>query len=80
MKKLYRSRDNKIITGLIGGLGEYLDIDPPILRVVYIFFLFFGMFFFPAIAYLVASLIVPEEPHYLKGRQEEKGEDEKHKK
>ncbi len=35
-KKLYRSTQNKVICGLLGGIGEYLDIDPAILRVGFI--------------------------------------------
>jgi phage shock protein C len=31
-KKLYRSRDNRMIAGVCGGLGKYLDIDPRLLR------------------------------------------------
>ncbi len=74
MKKLYRSRNNKVITGLIGGIGEYLDIDPTILRVFYIFFLFIGMFFLPALAYIVASAVVPEEPYHLDRKADEEAE------
>lgn len=79
MKKLYRSRNNKVITGLIGGMGEYLDVDPSILRVVYIFFTFFGMFFLPVLAYFVASVIVPEEPYYLDKKGEEDSKGKRHK-
>ena len=31
-KKLYRSRDNRMIAGVCGGLGKHLDIDPRLLR------------------------------------------------
>lgn len=79
MKKLYRSRSNKVITGLIGGMGEYLDVDPSILRVIYVFFIFFGMFFLPVLAYFVASAIVPEEPYYLDKKGEKDSDGKKHK-
>ena len=39
-KKLYRSRTNSIIAGICGGLGEYLNVDPTILRVVAVLLVF----------------------------------------
>jgi phage shock protein C len=61
MKKLYKSKENKVFSGVIGGLGEYFEIDPVLLRLVWLFFLVFtgiipGLFF-----YLLASLIVPKK-------------------
>lgn len=32
MKKLYRSKENRVLAGIFGGLGEYLEVDPVILR------------------------------------------------
>ena len=61
-KKLYRSRKNRIIGGVCGGLGEYFNVDPTIIRLAWILaaVMFVG---FPAIiAYLLACLIIPEEP------------------
>jgi len=61
-KKLYKSRDNKIFAGIIGGIGEYLDIDPVILRVVCLF-LFAMTGFAPGIlGYIIATFIVPKKP------------------
>lgn len=62
MKRLWRSRENKVITGLLGGIGEYFDIDPAILRVGYVFLTIFTGIFPGIIAYLIASLAVPERP------------------
>lgn len=59
-KKLYRSRTDKSIAGVCGGLGKYFDIDPTIIRLAWVFAIFFaggGIF-----AYLIAMLIVPQEP------------------
>ena len=36
MKKLYRSRKDRKIAGVCGGIGEYLGIDPTILRVIFL--------------------------------------------
>lgn len=62
-KRLYRSRDNKIIGGLIGGMGEYFDVDPTILRVLFLaLFIFTGII--PGfIFYIFALLIVSKKPH-----------------
>lgn len=58
-KRLTRSRTNKMIAGICGGLGEYLDVDPTIVRVVFIaLVLANGM---GLLAYVAMWLIVPEE-------------------
>ncbi len=61
-KKLYRSRENKVFLGIMGGLGEYFDIDPVLLRAGYIFVSVFGMFWPGVIAYLFMALIIPRYP------------------
>lgn len=60
MKRLYRSSDNRIIAGVLGGLGEYFDVDPVILRLAFVFLLIFTAVIPGVIAYLVAIFIVPE--------------------
>jgi phage shock protein C len=37
-KRLYRSRDNRVFTGILGGIGEYVNVDPVAIRVLYIVF------------------------------------------
>ena len=57
MEKLYRSRNNKIIGGVCGGVGEYLEVDPVLVRLVWgVLFLFGGI---GLLAYFVAWLIIP---------------------
>jgi phage shock protein C len=59
-KKLYRSRTNSMIAGVCGGLGEYLNVDPTILRVVAVLLIFakgIGL-----LAYLVGWILVPRRP------------------
>lgn len=64
MKKLTRSKSNKVISGVIGGLGEYLSIDANILRIGYVFFSFFTPF--PGLLiYILASIIIPSEKGYI---------------
>lgn len=60
IKRLYRSRDNRMISGVCAGLAEYLDIDPTIVRLLFVLGLVVGGATFWA--YLVMMLIVPEEP------------------
>jgi len=60
MKRLYRSRESRMVAGIGGGLAEYLDADPTIVRLVTVLaILFTGV---PALAYLVAWIVIPERP------------------
>jgi phage shock protein C len=56
-KRLYRSRKNKVIAGVCGGIGEYFKIDPVIVRILAVLILGFGW-----VAYLILAIIIPEEP------------------
>ncbi len=56
-KNLYRSRTNRKIAGVCGGLGDYFDIDPVILRVLFFVSIFLGGL--GIIIYLVLWLLVP---------------------
>ena len=60
-KKLYRSRDNRMVSGLCGGLGKYLGVDPTIIRVV-VTIAAIVLAGIPAGIYLVLIMVVPEEP------------------
>lgn len=58
-KKLYRSNTNKMLSGVCGGIGEYFDLDPTIVRLVWAIIGFTG----PGIlAYIVAACIIPKDP------------------
>jgi phage shock protein C len=63
MKKLYRSQTNKTLYGVLGGLGEYFDVDPTILRLGFIFFTVVSLGLGGLIVYLLAVLVVPENPN-----------------
>lgn len=58
-KRLYRSRDDRMIAGVCAGLAEYIDIDPTIVRLLFVLGLFAGGATFWA--YLVMMMVVPEE-------------------
>jgi len=61
MKKLYRSDSNKVFAGIIGGLGEYYDVDPVVLRLGCVFLAACTAFVPGLIAYLLAIFIVPRK-------------------
>ena len=41
-KRIYRSRKEEMIAGVCGGLGEYFDIDPVIMRLIFVLLIFAG--------------------------------------
>jgi len=59
MKKLYKSNKNKIFTGIIGGVGEYFNIDPVLLRISWVLATAFTGFVPGIIAYFISILVVP---------------------
>ncbi len=59
-KKLTRSTSNRMVAGVCAGLGEYLGIDPTVVRLLFVlgfFTLHIGVLF----AYLIMAIIVPEQ-------------------
>jgi phage shock protein C len=63
-KKLYRSESNKVVAGIIGGLGEYLNIDPVPLRLLWLLIVVLTGIFPGLIIYGIAIMIVPRKPHF----------------
>jgi len=64
MKKLYRSRTNRIFTGLLGGIGEYFNIDPVLVRLLFMGLLILTGIIPGIIFYIVGLFIVPEHPEF----------------
>ena len=62
MKKLYKSKDNKIFAGIFGGLGEYFNIDPVVLRALAVFLCFLTGVFPFIVGYIITCFIVPVRP------------------
>lgn len=60
-KRIYRSNTNKIFGGVFGGVGEYFDIDPTILRVIFVFVLVFTGFVPGIVAYIIAMFVMPKK-------------------
>jgi len=60
-RRLYRSRTERMIGGVLGGVGAYLGIDPTWVRIAYVVLAIFTGF--PAlIIYIIAMVVIPEEP------------------
>lgn len=55
-KKLYRSNTNRMLCGVCGGLGEYFNIDPTIVRLLWAVLACSGP---GLLAYLIAAVIIP---------------------
>ena len=67
-RKLYRSRTDKKLLGVLGGFAKYFNIDATILRIIYVLLSLFVLGC-PIIIYLVAALIIPEEPENTEYQQ-----------
>lgn len=57
-RKLYRSSRNRMLCGVCGGIGEYLDIDPTLVRLLWAVLACSGA---GIIAYLAAAIIIPQD-------------------
>ncbi|MEW6062753.1 MAG: PspC domain-containing protein [Nanoarchaeota archaeon] len=59
MKRLYKSKNNRILCGVCGGIGEYLNIDPTAIRVLWVIGTLLSMGI-GIIAYILCCIIIPE--------------------
>ena len=59
-KKLYRSQREKMVAGVCGGLGDYLDLDPTLIRIIWVVITLMGGA--GLLAYLIMWIVVPLEP------------------
>jgi len=60
LKRLYRSTQDRMVAGVLAGIGEYFNIDPTIIRLMFVILLFIS-FFTVSLLYLVAAIIIPNE-------------------
>lgn len=58
-KRLYKSREDKMIDGVCGGIAEYFDIDPTLVRLI---LAVFGATGGGILAYIIAAIIIPTRP------------------
>jgi phage shock protein PspC (stress-responsive transcriptional regulator) len=61
-KRLMRSRKDRMIAGVCGGLANYMAVDPTIVRLVFALATFFTVVFPGILIYLVMWIIIPKEP------------------
>ncbi len=59
-KRLYRSRNDRMIAGVCGGLGQFLGMDPTIIRLIFVVAVLVG--FAGVLAYLILAVVIPLEP------------------
>ena len=59
-KRLYKSNENKMVDGGCGGIAEYFDIDPTLVRLGWVIFCALGGSGF--LAYIIAAIIIPRKP------------------
>lgn len=60
-KKLYRSMADKKLCGVCGGIAEYFDLDPTIIRLLWVVMTLFTTVFPGVLAYIICALIVPQQ-------------------
>ena len=59
-KRLYKSEDNRVLCGVCGGLGEYIGLDPTVVRILWVILsLAAGG---GIILYIIAAILIPSEP------------------
>jgi len=71
-KKLMRSSTNEVIAGVCGGLGEYFEVDPTIIRIIFVILAVWGGV--GIILYLIALIVMPKEGEGMDKEKEDVGE------
>lgn len=61
MKTLHRSRRQRMIAGICGGLGEYFEVDPTLVRAIYVIGSVLSVAFPGILVYLLLWLIIPQD-------------------
>ena len=60
-KRLYKSKENKMLAGVCGGIAEYFNLDPTLIRLGWIVFSALGGS--GILAYIIAAIIIPQNPY-----------------
>lgn len=76
MKKLYRSKTEKMISGVCGGIAVYFNIDPTLVRLAFALVSIFSAAVPGVLIYIICAIVIPEEPdtidttgHYYEDNQ-----------
>ena len=59
-KRLFKSKKNRVLDGVCGGIGEYFDVDPTLIRLLWVLITLFSLGA-GVIAYIIACIIIPEK-------------------
>jgi phage shock protein C len=59
-RRLYRSRTDRKLAGIAAGMADYLDLDPTVVRVLWVVSIFF--FGFTIVLYIILAFVIPNEP------------------
>ena len=59
-KRLYKSNTDKMVDGVCGGIAAYFDIDPTLVRLIWVLFCVAGGS--GLLAYIIAAIIIPQDP------------------
>lgn len=60
-KRLTRSKNDRMLMGICGGLAEYFELDPTLVRIAYLLLCFFSVGFGGLILYIIMAIVVPEK-------------------
>lgn len=60
MKKLYKDKKNAMLSGVCAGVAKYFDMDPTIIRLIWVFVTLLGGS--GLVAYVVCAIVIPDEP------------------
>lgn len=71
MNRLYRSTTDKVIGGVSGGLADYLNVDPVIVRIAFVLLAVFGGS--GVLVYIILWIVIPEKKYYFGAEVNEKG-------
>lgn len=62
VKRLYRSKKDKIFCGVCGGMAEYFKLDPVLVRAIWVIFTLLFAVLGGILAYVICCIIIPENP------------------
>ena len=62
-KRIYRSRDERMIWGVCGGIAQYFDVDPTLIRIIAVLTLFFACT--GILIYIILTIVIPLEPQKI---------------
>lgn len=60
-KRLFRSRTNKVFAGVCGGLGEYMNVDPVVIRLMWLLLVIATGFVPGVVVYVISIFLIPLE-------------------